>query len=202
MWVSWRLLHVEPAGMSEAVSLLKRVHPLEIEGYSRRILRPRAGKDLAASIVLDEEFESLEAYTVAREKRSSTPEAAKWFREWWPQSRGRDSCTLYSVLATKPGQEARWLRPIVNYIKPGRMSEAIALSKEFAKGHPSSLRLLEPETGQVSGIVVGDWGFENHDAASATTAEWAGTEGAAAWWPKWAEVNENRRVSKFYRVVG
>ena len=97
MWVYRQTIHAAPGSRNEAVALINEAPRLDIAGYSRRVLLPRTGENAFAKLIIEAEFESLDAFWEAWEESWASPEGVAWMTKWREVSTGQSSFEISQV---------------------------------------------------------------------------------------------------------
>ena len=145
MWVYRGVIYIRPGLMAEGIAHLKRQPP--VPGVTVRLLRPINGPDAHQQLIMERQFEDLDAVMASYNRPSPSGE---WERAWVEISQNRGHWELYEVVyeLTGQGTPGPWVDRRVRYCPRGRTPEALglwrALPPHDLPGY--SLRILLPRT--------------------------------------------------------
>ena len=179
MWVHRGVLYINPGFMAEAVAYGKGITPQP--GVTLRVLRPINGSESQTQLVVEAQFEDVDAYFANHGRPQPAGEGMK---RWLELNQSRGQWELYRVVHDVPCEETLgvWVDRRTRYCPRARRAEALELWRAVPRlsiaGY--SLRVLLPRTAseREEPLVV------EMTAASLTESE---TFDAAKFWPEFPD---------------
>jgi len=168
MWVYRGVLYIKPGLMAEAVEYGKSLPTPP--GVTIRMLRPINGPESQTQLIVETEFEDVDAYFASHGRPKPVGEGMK---RWLELNQSRGHWDLYRVVHDVPGvgHPGAWVQRRTRWMKPGVRDEWVSLMRSTVSWSYAgySWRVLYPRTGiEIGDILIDEVTFSSlpeHDAA-------------------------------------
>ncbi|MBN1401375.1 MAG: hypothetical protein JXA74_11095 [Anaerolineae bacterium] len=204
MYVQHFVNYPKPGRWSQNLELAKTSPPMNVAGYTWRVMTPRYGHGFVRKIVADQTYESFDERERGFSDWWQTIEDSGWWQAFG-EAVAEWSEDLFWVLrdVALKGDPGPWLMRLEVRIKAGAMDRAIALVKERPLPELPGLtfRALLPLSGpDAHNYLVEEWGFGSLDAYYSATMAFAESEAGKAWLARWTEVAGGGSLHELYQI--